>query len=90
VACSCGNNSCSCQAPVTLHLQDEHGNLHPFYLADKLQIADREYAFAVSLENANQYALLRVEVDETGETRYHNIVDEAEWAEIERFVSEMN
>ncbi|CAM3999266.1 DUF1292 domain-containing protein [Alicyclobacillus pomorum] len=87
MACACGNNACSCKTPETIHLMDEAGIVHPFYIADKVEISGKQYAFAVGLEEVEQYALLRVNTGDDGKPVYENIDDEAEWAAIQDYLA---
>lgn len=63
---------------------DEQGMPHEFYIADRLRAGDDQYVFLVSLENNEQYALLRVVTNELGEETYENIQNELEWERIQR------
>ncbi|GMA52207.1 hypothetical protein GCM10025857_35640 [Alicyclobacillus contaminans] len=87
MACACGHDTCSCKTPETIHLMDEAGIVHPFYIADELQIEGQPYAFAVGLEDTEQYALLRVVIHPDGRRTYANIEDEAEWTKIQAFLA---
>ncbi|MCF8564099.1 DUF1292 domain-containing protein [Alicyclobacillus tolerans] len=83
MSCSCGKDSCGCSTtPKVIHLLDDLGNMHPFYIADRLFLANQRYVYVVSLED-DQSTLLKVMEDADGNESYLNIPDEAEWKEIE-------
>lgn len=83
MACACGNDTCGCSTPEMVYLMDEQGVSHTFMLAERFDVQNRQYVFAIDTEDADVVALLRVEHSADGSTRYNNIVDEAEWAELE-------
>ena len=91
MSCSCGSGggSCSCTDPKTLQLQDEYGQVHAFYLSDRVIIHEKRYVFAVDLEDSERYALLRVELDREGKETYSNIQNEQEWGEIEEYLAKV-
>jgi uncharacterized protein YrzB (UPF0473 family) len=85
MGCACGKDTCGCgEAPKMVFLQDEEGVAHPFYLSERLEVASRTYAFLVSTEETEQYALLRIEQDEHGNEYMQNIRDEDEWNQIQQ------
>jgi uncharacterized protein YrzB (UPF0473 family) len=84
MSCECGKHSCSCETPQMVYLADENGVPHPFYIADRVQVQDQLYAFLVSTEHSEQYALLKVMKDDNGNEWLTNIEDEAEWERIEQ------
>lgn len=90
MSCACGKGTCNCAAPVTLNLMDEHGTTHSFYVADRINIDDRKYAFAIGLENSEQMALLRIDQNADGEETYSNIVNESEWEAIRQYIATAN
>jgi hypothetical protein len=83
MACACGGQgTCSCQAPEELMLQDEQGQLHAFYVADRLELDGQKYVFLSGVESADEVALLKV-IEDGGSVRYSNIEDEGEWAKLQ-------
>ncbi len=85
MACACGGEgSCSCQAPEEVLLQDESGELHSFYVADRLELDGQKYVFLAGLESADEVALLKVIEDEFGRVRYRNIESEQEWERLQQ------
>ncbi|MCL6517248.1 DUF1292 domain-containing protein [Alicyclobacillus sp.] len=90
MACACGKDSCGCAAPQEIWLQDEQGQLHAFYVSDRLTLGDRTYVLAVSLEAEEQYALLKVVPGPDGQERLTNIPDEAEWNELQQALLQMS
>jgi hypothetical protein len=83
MACACGNETCGCSAPAVVYLMDELGATHAFMLAERIEVRDRQYVFAVDAEDSDRIALLRIERNPDGSVRYDNIVDDDEWAELE-------
>lgn len=65
-------------------LQDEHGALHAFYVADRLELDGQKYVFLAGVESADEVALLKVEEDESGRVRYCNIESEQEWERLQQ------
>ncbi|UOF90687.1 DUF1292 domain-containing protein [Fodinisporobacter ferrooxydans] len=89
MSCSCGSQAaCDCETPKMLYLADEWGQSHPFYIADRLYVNDQAYAFLISTEQSDQYALLKVVADENGAETFVNIADESEWDAIEKTLFE--
>jgi uncharacterized protein YrzB (UPF0473 family) len=84
MSCECGKQSCSCEAPQMVYLADENGDHHAFYIADRISVEEERYAFLVSTENSEQYALLKICISENGNETLQNITDEAEWERIEK------
>jgi hypothetical protein len=84
MGCACGKDTCGCgEAPQMVYLQDEAGIAHPFYIGERLQVESQEYAFLVSTEENEQYALLRINHDKDGREYMTNIEDEAEWQQLQ-------
>lgn len=85
MSCECGKQSCNCgTAPELIYLADENGAHHPFYIADRIVIEEDTYAFLVSTEDSEQYALFKISINESGDETLQNISDEAEWERIEK------
>ncbi|WP_029419997.1 DUF1292 domain-containing protein [Alicyclobacillus macrosporangiidus] len=84
MACGCGKDACGCAAPQEILLQDEHGQVHTFFVSDRLTVGDRQYVLAVSLEEEERYALLKVIRGADGREYLTNIPDEAEWNELQQ------
>lgn len=83
MACACGKDSCGCQTPQLVYLQDEQGQAHAFLISERLQVDQTKYVLLMAEDDAEQVALLRVIEDPDGQERYQNIESEAEWKQLQ-------
>ncbi|KPV43706.1 DUF1292 domain-containing protein [Alicyclobacillus ferrooxydans] len=90
MACSCGKDTCGCSTTPVVHLVDEMGTPHPFFVTDKIMVETREYALLSGTEDADMVALLRVEKQADGTVRYVNIESEAEWTMLHEVLFQEN
>ncbi|MCL6593054.1 MAG: DUF1292 domain-containing protein, partial [Alicyclobacillus sp.] len=78
MGCTCGQETCGCTPLPAIQLLDESGQVHTFYVTDRIELHGQAYVLAYDPADG-QCALLKVVRAADGSERLCNISDESEW-----------